>query len=103
MSNGRCRMHGGASTGPRTPEGRARISAANTTHGFHTAESQAARRRTDAFIAETRALLASLHPTATPPAPVPGSPKRSGVFPVRRYPRQREDPRPVTVRRGPTQ
>ena len=27
--NGRCRFHGGASTGPRTPEGRARIAAAN--------------------------------------------------------------------------
>jgi hypothetical protein len=66
MSNGRCRMHGGTSTGPRTSEGRARISAANTTHGFYTAESRAARRRTDAFIAETRALLASLHQTATP-------------------------------------
>ena len=31
MKNGRCRMHGGASTGPRTPEGRARIAAARTT------------------------------------------------------------------------
>jgi hypothetical protein len=53
-------MHGGASTGPKTAEGRARIRAANTTHGFYGAESQAARRRTDAFIAETRALLAAL-------------------------------------------
>jgi hypothetical protein len=26
MKNGRCRRHGGMSTGPRTPEGRARIS-----------------------------------------------------------------------------
>jgi hypothetical protein len=60
MKNGRCRMHGGASTGPKTAEGRARIRAANTTHGFYGAESQAARRRTDAFIAETRALLAAL-------------------------------------------
>jgi hypothetical protein len=60
MKNGRCRMHGGKSTGPKTAEGRARISAAHTTHGFYGAESQAARRRTDAFIAETRALLATL-------------------------------------------
>ena len=29
----RCRLHGGASTGPRTAEGRAAISAANTRHG----------------------------------------------------------------------
>ena len=29
----RCRLHGGLSTGPKTPEGRARIAAANTQHG----------------------------------------------------------------------
>jgi hypothetical protein len=28
MENGRCRVHGGASTGPRTPEGKARVVAA---------------------------------------------------------------------------
>ncbi len=33
MTNGRCRMHGGRSTGPRTPEGKARMIAANTKHG----------------------------------------------------------------------
>ena len=37
MKNGRCRMHGGASTGPRTPEGRARIAAARTKHGRYSA------------------------------------------------------------------
>ena len=58
MANGRCRMHGGASTGPRTEAGLARLRAARTTHGFYGAESQAARRRTDDFIAETRALVA---------------------------------------------
>jgi hypothetical protein len=49
-----------ASTDLRTHEGRAKIRAANTTHGFYTAESQAARRRTDTLIIETRALLTSL-------------------------------------------
>ena len=34
--NGRCRLHGGASTGPRTEDGRARISAANLRHGKFT-------------------------------------------------------------------
>ena len=29
----RCRLHGGLSTGPKTPAGRAAISAANTKHG----------------------------------------------------------------------
>jgi hypothetical protein len=33
MANGRCRMHGGLSTGPRTPDGMARMIAAKTTHG----------------------------------------------------------------------
>ena len=36
MRNGRCRMHGGASTGPRTAEGLERIRAARTKHGLRT-------------------------------------------------------------------
>jgi hypothetical protein len=38
MAAGRCRMHGGASTGPRTAEGLERIRKARTTHGMRTAE-----------------------------------------------------------------
>ena len=34
--NGRCAMHGGLSTGARTPEGLQRISAANLKHGRQT-------------------------------------------------------------------
>jgi len=34
----RCRLHGGASTGPRTAEGIERIKRARTKHGFYTAE-----------------------------------------------------------------
>ncbi len=30
---GRCKLHGGRSTGPRTPEGKARVAAAHTKHG----------------------------------------------------------------------
>ena len=33
MPNGRCRMHGGPSTGPRTPKGRERSRKANWKHG----------------------------------------------------------------------
>src|SRR5208282_1373139 len=33
MANGRCRSHGGKSTGPRTAEGRASVARAHTTHG----------------------------------------------------------------------
>ena len=31
--NGRCKLHGGRSTGPRTAEGLARLAASKTTHG----------------------------------------------------------------------
>src|SRR5271157_2106877 len=35
MPNGRCRMHGGNSTGPRTPAGFASLARARTTHGLY--------------------------------------------------------------------
>jgi hypothetical protein len=34
MPNGRCKVHGGKSTGPRTPEGLERSRRANWKHGF---------------------------------------------------------------------
>ena len=43
--NGRCHLHGGASTGPKTAEGCARIAAAQYKHG----------RRSKAFVAAQRA------------------------------------------------
>ena len=49
--NGRCRLHGGQSKGPKTAEGRAKIAAANTTTGQHT-KAMIARRREDAKIAK---------------------------------------------------
>ena len=49
--NGRCRLHGGQSTGPKTAEGRAKIAAANTTTGQHTKE-MILRRKKDAKIAK---------------------------------------------------
>jgi hypothetical protein len=38
MRNGRCRLHGGASTGPRTAEGLARSRAARLKHGWYSRE-----------------------------------------------------------------
>jgi hypothetical protein len=38
MANGRCRLHGGRSTGPRTLEGKARAQKANWRHGEHSKE-----------------------------------------------------------------
>jgi hypothetical protein len=44
MASGRCRMHGGASTGPRTAAGLERIRAARIKHGLRTAEMALLRR-----------------------------------------------------------
>ena len=43
MPNGKCRMHGGASTGPRTPEGLERSRKANWKHGYYSADAKAER------------------------------------------------------------
>jgi hypothetical protein len=41
----RCRLHGGLSTGPRTPEGRERCRQAATKHGFYSRAAKEERRR----------------------------------------------------------
>jgi hypothetical protein len=64
MRNGRCHKHGGASTGPRTEEGRARCRAAPWKHGRRAADArEAARRRGEArrTLAGLRALLRERH------------------------------------------
>jgi hypothetical protein len=60
MRNGRCRMHGGLSTGPRTAEGRARCASARRTHGFYSAEITALRRAGTAYCRRMDALFAAL-------------------------------------------
>ena len=60
MANGRCRMHGGRSTGPRTAEGLARIRAARTKHGAYSAAMRDYLRDLAAWTADTRALLRGL-------------------------------------------
>src|SRR5256885_3166987 len=44
MPNGRCKLHGGKSTGPRTPEGLERSRRANWKHGHFSREAKAERR-----------------------------------------------------------
>jgi hypothetical protein len=44
MANGRCRMHGGPSTGPRTPEGLERSRRSNWKHGYYSAKEKRVRR-----------------------------------------------------------
>lgn len=57
MPNRRCRMHGGASTGPRTPEGLERVRAARTTHGQRTAEMETLRKVLQLLRADSKRLL----------------------------------------------
>jgi hypothetical protein len=54
MNNGRCRLHGGASTGPRTAEGVERIRAAQTKHGAYGAKARELRALIKALKASSR-------------------------------------------------
>ena len=60
MRNGRCRMHGGGSTGPKTADGIERIRRASTTHGRRTQAAQRERREVRLLVKQARALLARL-------------------------------------------
>lgn len=57
MPNGRCRMHGGSSTGARTAEGKARARLAPVTHGRRTAESIAMKRQIRAAFVQLRDMV----------------------------------------------
>jgi hypothetical protein len=55
--NGRCGLHGGLSTGARTPEGLQRISEANLKHGRYTKDKLERKRRAAEVGRECRAKL----------------------------------------------
>jgi hypothetical protein len=57
MKNGRCRMHGGASTGPTTPEGRAKSRRARWSHGRYSEEARIEAREVKRLLAEAKACL----------------------------------------------
>ena len=59
MKNGRCRMHGGMSTGAKTAEGIERIRVARTKHGRYSAASIARRRAARQALRQIRELLQS--------------------------------------------
>ena len=52
--NGRCRLHGGKSTGARTPEGRQRIAQANLKHGYYAKAARQERRDFRALVKRLR-------------------------------------------------
>ena len=60
MPNGRCKVHGGKSTGPRTPQGLERSRRANWKHGHFSREAKAERSRVRAAILALRVLCDSV-------------------------------------------
>jgi hypothetical protein len=60
MPNGRCRMHGGGSTGPKTAAGRERVRRAVTKHGRYSAAAVAQRRYVRQLLRESQAFLCEL-------------------------------------------
>ena len=57
MANGRCRMHGGLSTGPKTAEGLARIRRAVTKHGWYSSAARLERQGARQALWETAELV----------------------------------------------
>jgi hypothetical protein len=55
--NGRCKLHGGRSSGPKTEAGLARLAASKTTHGHYTTAKRAEAKRSAQIGREVRAEL----------------------------------------------
>ncbi len=62
MPNGRCRMHGGPSTGPKTEEGKDRIRASRTIHGRYSQATVQRRREARAIVRAIRDLVGGGRP-----------------------------------------
>ena len=60
MANGRCRLHGGKSTGPRTPEGLKRSRRARWRHGSYSAQAKAERAEAQVNLRQLQELEAVL-------------------------------------------
>ena len=52
-SNGRCKLHGGKSTGPRTEEGRRRCAEVNLKHGYWSKSAIEERRQLKKFLQQS--------------------------------------------------
>ena len=66
MRNGRCRLHGGLSTGPKTPEGRLRVSLALLKHGRYTKQAKQERLEWRELVCNSMELLHQLKGTNRP-------------------------------------
>ena len=63
MRNGRCRMHGGMSTGPRTSEGLEHSRKARWRHGYYSKEAKADRAQGRLVVRILREMLRKCPPT----------------------------------------
>lgn len=61
MRNGRCRLHGGLSTGPTTAEGIDRIRHAVTKHGRYSKDALLDRQQSIRLLRQVEALLERIH------------------------------------------
>lgn len=60
MRNGRCRMHGGCSTGPKTKDGLERSKKANWKHGRYSSEAISQRRYLNQMIKNCKDLMSEM-------------------------------------------
>lgn len=61
MKNGRCRLHGGKSTGPKTPEGIERIRDAHLKHGEYTKEATEERKQFYSLLRQFKGTIRELN------------------------------------------
>jgi hypothetical protein len=80
MPNGRCRMHGGSSTGPRTAEGLESMRRSKIRHGAYTKEAAELRRMAREMRQYTALTLERLKTLAVEN---PGAMRRGGLNPKR--------------------
>ena len=92
MPNGRCRMHGGKSTGPRTPKGFADLAEARTKHGLYTAAARATYCYRRKLATRTRTVVAVLQLRACLPSELEA---RIAQGPYELVPPPRPDAAPV--------
>jgi hypothetical protein len=79
MPNGRCRLHGGLSTGPRTAEGIERIRRAVSKHGRYSKAAKIESEYVRSLMKEARAALTELRVTASRNSPDRGQDRVVGA------------------------
>ena len=60
MKNGKCRLHGGKSTGAKTTEGQFRRNTARLTHGYYTKQAKAERQQMRRVMQEMEETLSNI-------------------------------------------